>query len=181
MLWGLLAQFKTSEDLVRAAQSAYANGYRRLDAYSPFPVPNLAPSLGFRKNSVPLVCLVGGLLGGSIAYILQYWINVIEYPVNVGGRPLHAWPSFIPPTFEMTVLFAGFGAFFGMWALNGLPMPFHPVFNSERFLSVTRDGFFLSIEAKDAKFELNATREFLMTLHATSVEEVPYRSAISKS
>lgn len=175
MLWGLLAQFKTSEELVRAARSAYADGYRRLDAYSPFPIPDLAHSLGFRKNAVPLVCLIGGLLGGSVAYVLQYWINVIEYPVNVGGRPLHAWSSFIPPTFEMTVLFAGFGAFFGMWALNGLPMPFHPIFNSKHFASVTRDGFFLSIEATDAKFDLQETREFLKSLQAISVEEVPYR------
>lgn len=173
-LWGLLAQFKTSEDLLRAAKGAYADGYRRLDAYSPFPIPDLAQSIGFRRNAVALVCLVGGLLGGSAAYILQYWINVIEYPVNVGGRPLHSWPSFIPPTFEMAVLFAGFGAFFGMWALNGLPMPFHPLFNSERFASVSRDGFFLCIEAKDVKFDLKATRAFLLNLHATSVEEVPY-------
>ncbi len=175
MLWGLLAQFKTSDELLHAAQSAYADGYRRLDAYSPFPVPDLAQSVGFRKNSVALVCLIGGILGGSAAYILQYWINVIEYPVNVGGRPLHAWPSFIPPTFEMTVLFAGFGAFFGMWALNGLPMPFHPIFNSKRFAAATRDGFFLSIEEKDAKFKLEETRSFLLSLDAMSVEEVPYR------
>jgi hypothetical protein len=175
MLWGVLAQFRTSEDLLKAARSAYADGYRRVDAYSPFPIPDLARSIGFRKNGVALVCLIGGLLGGFAIYILQYWINVIEYPVNVGGRPLHSWPSFIPPTFEMTVLFAGFGAFFGMWALNGLPMPFHPLFNSKRFAAVTRDGFFLSIEAKDAKFELETTRTFLLDLKAVSVEEVPYR------
>lgn len=175
MLWGVLAQFKTSKDLLHAARSAYTDGYRRMDAYSPFPVPDLAQSIGFHKNSVALVCLVGGVLGGSAAYILQYWINVIAYPVNVGGRPLHAWPSFIPPTFEMTVLFAGFGAFFGMWALNGLPMLFHPLFNIKRFESVTRDGFFLSIEARDVKFDLENTRAFLLSLNATSVEEVPYR------
>lgn len=175
MLWGVLAQFKTSKDLLHAARSAYTDGYRRMDAYSPFPVPDLARSIGFHKNSVALVCLVGGILGGSAAYILQYWINVIAYPVNVGGRPLHAWPSFIPPTFEMTVLFAGFGAFFGMWALNGLPMLFHPLFNIKRFESVTRDGFFLSIEARDAKFDLESTRAFLLSLNAMSVEEVPYR------
>lgn len=175
MLWGLLAQFRNSQELLRAARCAYTDGYRRMDAYSPFPVPDLAGAIGFRKNNVALVCLVGGLLGGSAVYILQYWINVIEYPVNVGGRPLHAWPSFIPPTFEMTVLFAGFGAFFGMWALNGLPMLFHPLFNAKSFASVTRDGFFLSIEARDAKFDLEATRAFLLSLNATSVEEVPYR------
>jgi hypothetical protein len=174
-LWGLLAEFENSQDLLHAAKGAYAEGYRRLDAYSPFPIPGLAHSLGFRKNGVAPVCLVGGLLGGSAIYILQYWINVIEYPVNVGGRPLHSWPSFIPPTFEMTVLFAGFGAFFGMWALNGLPMLFHPLFNTKRFESVTRDGFFLSIEARDAKFELETTRAFLLSLNAAAVEEVPYR------
>lgn len=175
MVWGLLAQFKTSDELLHAARRAYADGYRRLDAYSPYPVPDLAEAIGFRGNSVPLVCLIGGLLGGSAAYILQYWINVIAYPLNVGGRPLHAWPSFIPPTFEMAVLFAGFGAFFGMWALNGLPMPFHPLFNSKRFESVTRDGFFLSIEANDVKFDLETTRAFLLSVNATSVEEVPDR------
>ena len=175
MVWGLLAQFKTSDELLHAARRAYADGYRRLDAYSPYPVPDLAEAIGFRRNSVPLVCLIGGLLGGSAAYILQYWINVIAYPLNVGGRPLHAWPSFIPPTFEMAVLFAGFGAFFGMWALNGLPMPFHPLFNSKRFESVTRDGFFLSIESNDVKFDLETTRAFLLSVNAASVEEVPDR------
>ena len=175
MVWGLLAQFKTSDELLHAARRAYADGYRRLDAYSPYPVPDLAEAIGFRRNSVPLVCLIGGLLGGSAAYILQYWINVIAYPLNVGGRPLHAWPSFIPPTFEMAVRFAGFGAFFGMWALNGLPMPFHPLFNSKRFESVTRDGFFLSIESNDVKFDLETTRAFLLSVNATSVEEVPDR------
>jgi len=124
---------------------------------------------------VPLVCLVGGILGGSAAYMLQYWINVIAYPVNVGGRPLHAWPSFIPPTFEMTVLFAGFGAFFGMWALNGLPMIFHPLFNVKRFAAASRDRFFLCIEAKDPNFDLKDTRAFLISLNPSWIEEVPYR------
>lgn len=175
MIWGLLAQFETSNDLLAAARHAYASGYRKMDAYSPFPIPNLAASIGFHKTYVPLVCLVGGIIGGLGIYLLQYWINVFAYPLNVGGRPFHAWPSFIPPTFELTVLFAGFGAFFGMWSLNGLPRLFHPLFNVKRFASVSRDGFFLCIEATDPNFDLEDTRLFLLTLNASAIEEVPYR------
>lgn len=172
-LWGLLAEFETPEQLLHAARRAYKEGYRQLDAYSPFPVPDLAESIGFRRDSVPLLCLIGGLIGGGGAYILQYWINVIAFPINVGGRPLHSWPSFIPVTFEMTVLFASFGAFFGMWALNRLPQPYHPLFNSENFSAASRDRFFLCIMTADPLFELDATREFLLSLKAHSVEEVP--------
>ena len=175
MVWGLLAEFETSDELLQAARLAYAHGYRKLDAYSPFPVPDLAKAIGFKKTAVPLLCLLGGVLGGAAAYMLQWWINVIAYPINVGGRPFHAWPSFIPPTFEMAVLFGGFGAFFGMWALNGLPMPFHPLFNVKRFQAASRDRFFLSIESKDPIFDLAGTRTFLETLNPTVVEEVPYR------
>jgi hypothetical protein len=172
-MWGLLAEFKTPGELLHATRAAYREGYRRMDAYSPFPVPDLAEALGFRHDSVPLLCLVGGLIGGCGAYILQYWINVIAFPLNVGGRPLHSWPSFIPVTFEMTVLFASFGAFFGMWALNRLPQVCHPIFNSDRFAAASRDRFFLCIEAADPLFELDGTREFLLRLHANNVEEVP--------
>lgn len=175
MTWGLLAQFDTSVDLLEAARRAYESGYRRMDAYSPFPIPDLAASIGFHRTYVPLACLTGGIIGGLGIYMLQYWINVFAYPINVGGRPLHAWPSFIPPTFELTVLFAGFGAFFGMWALNGLPKLFHPLFNVERFAAASRDGFFLSIEAADPHFNLEDTRSFLLSLKANAVEEVPYR------
>lgn len=172
-LWGLLAEFETPGALLHATRQAYSEGYRKMDAYSPFPVPDLAEALGFHHDSVPLMCLIGGLIGGCGAYILQYWINVIAFPLNVGGRPLHSWPSFIPVTFEMTVLFASFGAFFGMWALNRLPQPYHPIFNSEKFAAASRDRFFLCIETSDPLFELDATREFLQRLHAHSVEEVP--------
>ncbi len=175
MVWGLLAEFETSGTLLEAAKQTRAQGYRKVDAYSPFPVPGLAHALGMRWTLVPFMCLMGGIMGGLGIYMLQYWINVMSYPLNVGGRPLHAWPSFIPPTFEMTVLFGGFGAFFGMWALNGLPMLYHPLFNVERFKAATRDGFFLSVEASDPQFELHDTRAFLLGLNATSVEEVPYR------
>lgn len=174
MIWGVLAEFETSSDLLQAARRAYASGYRHLDAYSPFPIPDLAQAIGFRKNYVALACLTGGILGGAGIYLLQFWINVYAYPLNVGGRPLHAWPSFIPPTFEMAVLFGGFGAFFGMWAMNGLPKLFHPLFSVERFSAASSDRFFLSIEASDPNFELETTRAFLLTLNPTAVEEVPY-------
>lgn len=172
-LWGLLAEFDTPGALLHAARQAYSEGYRKMDAYSPFPVPDLAEAIGFRRDSVPLLCLVGGLIGGCGAYILQYWINTIAFPINVGGRPMHSWPSFIPVTFEMTVLFASFGAFFGMWALNRLPQPYHPIFNSEAFAAASRNRFFLCIETADPLFELDGTREFLLRLHARLVEEVP--------
>jgi|SRR6185312_6854051 hypothetical protein len=175
MIWGLLAEFETSGDLLAAARVAYASGYRHIEGYSPFPIPDLARSIGFRKTYVPLACLTGGIFGGAGIYLLQYWINVFAYPLNVGGRPLHSWPSFIPPTFEMAVLFAGFGAFFGMWALNGLPKLFHPLFNVERFKAASSDRFFLSIEASDPNFELENTRTFLLSLNPSVVEEVPYR------
>ena len=175
MIWGLLAEFETSADLLAAARHAYASGYRHLDGYSPFPIPDLARSIGVRKTYVPLCCLVGGILGGSGIYLLQYWINVFAYPLNVGGRPLHSWPSFIPPTFEMAVLFGGFGAFFGMWALNGLPKLFHPLFNVKRFAAASSNRFFLSIESSDPNFQLEGTRAFLLGLHPSAVEEVPYR------
>src|SRR6185312_6884681 len=172
-LWGLLAEFDTPAELLRAARAAYREGYRKMDAYSPFPIPDLAETIGLRRDSVPLLTLIGGLIGGCGAYILQYWINVIAFPLNVGGRPLHSWPSFIPVTFEMTVLFASFGAFFGMWALNRLPAVYHPLFNSEKFAGASRDRFFLCIETRDPLFELDGTRDFLLNLKAKLVEEVP--------
>lgn len=174
-IYGLIAEFDSPEQLLRATEQARDAGYRRMDAYSPFPVPHLAEVLGLKKTRVPLMCLLGGIMGGLSAYALMYWINVWAFPINVAGRPLHSWPSFIPVTFEMTVLFASFGAFFGMWALNGLPMPFHPVFNVERFAAASRDRFFLCIESSDPQFELRTTRMFLDSLHPNVVEEVPYR------
>ncbi len=130
--------------------------------------------LGLRRTSVPLIVLIGGLIGGLTGYFLQYYLAVIYYPINVGGRPLHSWPSFIPITFELTVLFAGLFAVVGMLALNGLPMPYHPVFNAPRFALATRDRFFLAIEATDPKFDRTATQEFLQSLAASEVSEVNY-------
>ncbi len=174
-LYGFLAEFETPTGLVEATRRAYAEGYRKMDAYSPFPIEEAADALGFHKSRVPLVTLIGGILGGSAGYLLQWWINTIAYPLNVGGKPMHAWPSFIVVTFEMTVLFAGLSAIFGMLALNGLPMPYHPLFNVPRFAMASRDRFFLCIEAADPKFDLIATRQFLESLepHAGAVLEVP--------
>ncbi|HZU43817.1 MAG TPA: DUF3341 domain-containing protein [Terriglobales bacterium] len=173
-IYGLLAEFDTPTELVVAARRAYEEGFRRMDAYSPFPIEELAEAIGMHSDRVPLVVLVGGILGGLGGYMLQYWINVISYPVNVGGRPFHSWPAFIPVTFEMTILFAGLAGAFGMLALNGLPMPFHPLFNSSRFAFATRDRFFLCIEAADPKFDLIAVRTFLESMNPRSVSEVPH-------
>lgn len=172
-LYGLLAEFDTPSEILTATRRAYAEGYRKMDAYTPFPVHDLADALGMRRNAVPLVTLIGGILGGLTAYMLQYWINVIAYPINVAGRPLHAWPSFIIVTFEMSVLFAGIAAFVGSLALNGLPLPHHPIFNSESFSSSTRDKFFLCIEATDPRFDRAETERFLQTLNPREITEVP--------
>ena len=173
-IYGLMAEFDSSTDLVVATKAAYAAGYRKMDAYSPFPIEEASEALGFHKTRVPLIVLVGGLFGGLGVYALQYWINVISYPLNIGGRPWHSWPAFIVPTFEMTVLFAGLSGVFGMFALNGLPMPHHPVFNVDRFSAVTRDKFFLVVEAADPKFDLMRTHEFMQSLKPLSIEEVPH-------
>ena len=170
---GLMAQFDTPTAVVKAARAAYAAGYRKMDAYSPFPVEGLSESIGFHKDRVALVCLAGGLLGLCTAYVLQYWINVISFPLNVAGRPFHSWPSFIVVSFEMTVLFGGLAAFLGTLAMNGLPMPYHPVFNVPSFVAASRDRFFLCIEATDPKFDLQQTRDFLAGLDPKEVVEVP--------
>ncbi|HKD84535.1 MAG TPA: DUF3341 domain-containing protein [Terriglobales bacterium] len=173
-IYGLMAEFENSTELVKATKAAYAAGYRKMDAYSPFPIDEASEALGFHKTRVPLIVLVGGLLGGSGAYALQYWINCISYPLNVGGRPWHSWPAFIVPTFEMTVLFGGLAGVFGMFALNGLPMPHHPVFNVDEFARVTRDRFFLCVEAADPQFDVVGTMKFMQSLNPLSISEVPH-------
>jgi len=173
-IYGLMAEFLTPTDLVEAAQHTHDAGYRKLDGYSPFPIEGLSEAIGFHHDNVPLIVLVGAILGGLGGYLMQYWISVISYPINVGGRPYHSWPSFIIITFEMTVLFGGLSAVFGMLALNGLPMPYHPVFNVPRFNSATRDRFFLCIEATDPKFDRVGTRQFLESLNPQAISEVPH-------
>ena len=173
-IYGLMAEFDSPRDLVSAAHRAHQAGYRRMDAYSPYPIEELSEAIDLRHTRLTLIVLIGGIVGCLGGYLLQYWVSVIEYPMNIGGRPLNSWPSFIPVTFETTVLFAALAAVFGMLGLNGLPMPYHPVFNVPSFALATRDRFFLCIEADDPKFDREATMQFLRALEPRSVSEVPH-------
>jgi hypothetical protein len=168
-----VAEFETPAALVHAAEKARDFGYKRMDAYTPFPLEELPEALGQRPTMLPFVVLLGGLIGGIGGYLLQYVTAVHTYPLNVGGKPLHSWPAFIPVTFECTVLGAALAAVLGMLALNGLPMPYHPLFHVERFALASRDRFFLCIRAVDPKFDLAGTRQFLEGLGAREVTEVP--------
>jgi hypothetical protein len=171
-LYGLMAEFRTPGELVAAAHKARQAGYKKMDGYTPFPIEELAEALGFHYNRLPWLVLAGGIFGAVAGYGLQYWTSVIAYPLNVGGRPLHSWPSFLPAAFETTILCAALTAVLGMLALNGLPMPHHPVFNAPRFALASRDSFFLCIEAEDPRFDRDATARFLEGLGALQVSEV---------
>jgi hypothetical protein len=169
---GVIGEFATPEELIHAVKEVRAAGYRRIDAYAPFPVEGLSEALGLKHNLVPALTLTGGLLGGIGGFFFQYWVAAVTYPMNIGGRPLNSWPAFIPVTFELTVLGAALFSVFGMLALNGLPQPHHPVFNVERFSHATTDRFFLCIEARDPKFHLEEIARLLQKLHAHHVNEV---------
>lgn len=171
-LYGLLAEFERPDELVAAAQRAREAGYRRMDAYTPFPIHGLSDAMGFHGTKLPLVVLIGGVLGCATALAMQWFSAAIHYPLNVGGRPFASWPSFIPITFELTVLFAALAAVLGMLGMNGLPMPYHPVFNAPRFAFASRDRFFLCLEARDPKFDEGKVRAFLASLGARDVVEV---------
>lgn len=171
-LYGLIAEFDKPENLLVAARRAYQEGYRRMDAYTPFPIEELAEAIGFHHTRLPFIVLMGGIFGAVAGFGLFYYTEVIDYPLNVGGKPFFSWPAFIPITFETTILFAALSAVLGMLALNGLPMPYHPVFNVPRFALATRDRFFLCIEARDPKFDREGTRKFLESLGAQEVSEV---------
>jgi hypothetical protein len=171
-IYGLLAEFRSPETLLHAAERASREGFKRMDAYTPFPVEGLAEAIGFSRTRMPLIVLIGGIIGCVGGYFLQYWVAVLDYPLNVGGRPLNSWPAFVPVTFELTILSAALAAFFGVLALNGLPMPYHPVFNVEQFELASRNHFFLCIEAVDPKFDADATRKFLESLSPEGVYQV---------
>jgi hypothetical protein len=167
-----MAEFETPGALVEAATKARLAGYRKMDAYSPIPIEELDEALDLRRTRLPLLVLLGGIAGGIGGFMLQVWASAVAYPMNVGGRPLISWPQFIPVTFETTVLGAALTAFFGMWALNKLPQPYHPVFNVDAFERASTDRFFLVIETADPRFERSATRKFLETMHPVGVSEV---------
>jgi len=172
-IYGLLAEFGSPNELLQAAQETKRRGYRRVDAYSPFPIEGLAESLGMHRTRLPFLVLLGGIIGGLSGYGMQYYASVFSYPLNVGGRPLHSWPAFVPVTFELTILGAALTAVIGMLMLNGLPRPYHPLFGIDAFARATQDRFFLCIEAVDPLFDRSATREFLQSLTVCPVTEVP--------
>jgi len=169
---GLMAEFDKPTALVEAAEKARLAGYRNMDAYTPIPIEELNDALGLRRTRLPILVFLGGVLGGLGGYGLQFWTQTMAYPMNVGARPYHSWPQFIPVTFETTVLGAALTAFVGMWALNKLPQPYHPVFNVPEFARASTDRFFLCIEATDPRFDALATRQFLTGLHPVGVSEV---------
>ena len=159
--YGLMAEFESAETLLEATRQTTAAGYTKTDAFSPFPIHGLSEALNFRERKVAPIILMGGLTGLAAGWGLEYWTQVIAYPMNIGGRPFNSWAAFIPPAFETTILFAAFAAVIGMFALNGLPQPYHPVFNNPRFALASQDRFFLLIEAADPKFDAERTRTFL--------------------
>ena len=171
-LYGIMAEFAEPEQLLHAARRAYEAGYRKMDAYSPYAVEGVAEAIGFHKTRVPLIVLLGGICGAVTAYFMMWYSATIDYPLNVGGRPLHSWPAFIPITFELTVLFAAVAGTLGMLFLNGLPKPYHPVFNAPGFKLASQTRFFLCIEADDDMFQARRVRDFLRSLGAEKILEV---------
>ncbi|MEP6811131.1 MAG: DUF3341 domain-containing protein [Chthoniobacterales bacterium] len=171
-LYGIMAEFVEPEQLLAAAKAAYGAGYRKMDAYSPYAIEGVADAIGFRKTRMPLIVLLGGICGAITAYFMQWYSATISYPLNVGGRPLHSWPAFIPIAFELTILFAALAGVIGMFAANGLPQPYHPVFNAPEFKLASQTRFFLCIEADDHVFRAEEVREFFLSLGPEKILEV---------
>ena len=171
-VYGIMAEFEGPSELVHAARKTYEVGYRRINGYSPYPIEELSEAIGFTHTSLPLIVFIGGVLGGVGGFLMQYWIEVINYPINVGGKPYNSWPAFIPITFECTVLAAAFSAVLGMLILNKLPQPYHPVFNAPNFALATRDRFFLVVEANDPKYSHDAVVELFKSLNALEINDV---------
>jgi hypothetical protein len=173
-IYGMLAEFDSPVELTEAAEKAYAAGFRHMDAYSPFPIEEVSEAIGFHRSRLPMIVLACGLLGMLGGFALQYWVSALEYPLNIGGRPMASWPAFIVPAYECTILAASLSAVVGMFALNGLPQPYHPLFNIMDFENVTRDKFYLCIESNDEQYDAANTRKFMEELHPNNVWEVPY-------
>lgn len=171
-IYGVMAEFETPEKVVEAALRTHAAGYRRIDAFTPFPVEGLAEAVGFDWTSLPFLVFFGGLLGGSTGFGMCYYANVISFPLIIGGKPYNSWPAWIPITFELTILGAALTAVFGMLIMNGLPTPYHPVFNVSRFALASTDRFFLCIKARDKKFDLAQTKAFLEEMKPSGVFEI---------
>lgn len=173
-IYGVMAEFHSSEELIEAVHKAREAGFRHLDAYTPYPIEELAEALGHHRSKLPAIVLGGGILGAIGGYALQYWTQVIVYPMNVGGRPYHSWPAFIVPAFETTILAAALSAVLGMFFLNGLPQPYHPVFNVPGFAMASRDRYFLVIESRDPLFDRDAVHRLLAGLNPTEVSDVEH-------
>jgi hypothetical protein len=173
-IYGLMAEFEDPTALAAAIRQVREKGYRKVEAYSPFPIEEVNEALGLHHNRLPLLVLCGGIVGGLTGYFLQYYIAVINFPINIGGRPLNSWPSFIIITFELTILFAALSTVLGLLGLCGLPMPYHPVFNVPRFALASRNRFFLTIEADDPLFDRYHTADFLNSLYPREVSEVAH-------
>ncbi len=172
-VYGVMAEFDTADKLVEATRKAREAGYTRMDGYSPYPVGEVADELGFPRSEIGAIMFTGGLCGATLGFTMMSWASVVDYPLNIGGKPFWSWPMFIPISWELLVLTASLSGLFGLLSLCGLPQPYHPVFNVPQFVRATRDRFFLCIEAVDPKFDPAGTREFLTTLSPLSVEEVP--------
>jgi hypothetical protein len=172
--YGVIAEFTEPQELLDAANKAREAGYTELDAYSPFPIHGLAEAIGFHHSRLSAVVLGGGIIGGLSGFFMCWYANVVWYPLNIGGKPFNSWPAWIPITFECTILFAAFAAVLGMLGLNGLPMPYHPLFNVPGFALASRNRFFLCIQADDPQFDRIETRRFLETLGSTEISEVAH-------
>ncbi|HEX3110134.1 MAG TPA: DUF3341 domain-containing protein [Thermoanaerobaculia bacterium] len=172
--YGIMAEFNDPQSLLDAANAAREAGYKELDAYSPFPIHGLSDAIGFAHTKLSAVILAMGIIGGLSGFFMCWYANVITYPLNIGGKPYNSWPAWIPITFECAILFAAFGAVLGMLALNGLPMPYHPVFNVKRFENASRDRFFLVIQSRDPKFDVDSVYKFMDTLKPREVVDVPW-------
>jgi hypothetical protein len=174
-LYGLIAEYSEASEILAASRQAHRLGYRRMDAYTPFPVEDLPESLGFRDHLVPWIMFWMGLLGCAVGFLFMRWTQVSDYLLNIGGKPAESWPMWIPITFECTVLGAALSGVFGMLIVNKLPQPYHPVFDAPNFAEASSSRFFLCIESRDPKFDPVETRRFLESTHAARVSEVELR------